>query len=50
MEAFPCLKNIQSLHSARFEYFEQLSQLGRLQILNRIHVVNFGTQFNLNLL
>jgi hypothetical protein len=32
-----------------FEYFEQLSPLGRVQILNRIHVINNGTEFNLNL-
>jgi hypothetical protein len=27
-----------------------LAQLGRLQILNGIHVINFGIEFNLNLL
>jgi hypothetical protein len=47
-EAFMYSKNVQTLHAARFEYFEQLSQLGRLQVLNRIHVINSGTQFNLN--
>jgi hypothetical protein len=31
-------KNIQTLHGAIFEYFEQISQVGQLQILNRIHV------------
>jgi hypothetical protein len=29
--------------------FEQLSPLGRLQILNRIHVLNSGTQLIMNL-
>jgi hypothetical protein len=29
--------------------FEHLSPLGRLQILNRIHVINSGTEFNFNL-
>jgi hypothetical protein len=48
-EAFPCPKNIKTLYMARLEYFEQLSQLGRVQILNRNHVINSGTEFNLNL-
>jgi hypothetical protein len=43
------LKDIPTLHEARFECFEQLSPLGRLQILNIIHVINSGTEFNLNL-
>jgi hypothetical protein len=48
-EAFPCSKNIKTLHDAKFEYFEQLYPLRRLQILNKIHVINSGTEFNLNL-
>jgi hypothetical protein len=50
MEAFYCSKNIKTLHGARFEYFEQLSLLGRLQILNRIYVINSGTYCNLIIL
>jgi hypothetical protein len=50
MEDFHCSKNIQNLPSARFEYFEQLFQLNQLKIPNRIHVINFGTYSNLNLL
>jgi hypothetical protein len=46
-EAFLCSKNIQTLYAARFQYFQQLSQLGRLQSLNRIYVINSGTYFNL---
>jgi hypothetical protein len=42
-EALLCSKNIQTLHAARIEYCEQLSSVGRFQILNRIHVINFGT-------
>jgi hypothetical protein len=49
METFPSSKNIQTLHGAIFKYFEQLSQLGKLQILNRIHVINSRTDSNLNL-
>jgi hypothetical protein len=48
-EAFPYSKNIKTLNTARFEYFEQLYTLGRFQILNMIHVINSGTEFNLNL-
>jgi hypothetical protein len=48
-EAFPCSKNIQIVHEARLECFEQLSPLGQLQIRNRIHVINSGIEFNLNL-
>jgi hypothetical protein len=43
-------KNTQAWLGARFECFEQLSQLGHLQIPNKIHVINFGTDSNLNLL
>jgi hypothetical protein len=43
-EALSCCKNIQTLHDSRFEYFEQLYQLGRLKILNRIHGINSGTE------
>jgi hypothetical protein len=48
IEAFMCSKNIQTLNEAIFEYFKQISQLGQLQILNRIYVINSGTKFNLN--
>jgi hypothetical protein len=48
MEAFSWTKNIPILHGAIFEYLEQLSQLGQLQILNRIHAINSGTDFNFN--
>jgi hypothetical protein len=47
---FPCSKNIQTFHGAIFEYSEQLPLLGSLQILNRIHVINSGTNSNLSLL
>jgi hypothetical protein len=30
MKALCCSKNIQTLHGDRFEYYEQVSQLGRL--------------------
>jgi hypothetical protein len=43
-------KNTQTLHEARFEYSEQISQLDQLQNPNRIHAINFGTDSNLNLL
>jgi hypothetical protein len=33
-----------------FEYSEQLSQIGRLQILNKILALNSRNEFNLNLL
>jgi hypothetical protein len=49
-KAFPMSKNTQAWLGARFECFEQLSQLGHLQIPNKIHVINFGTDSNLNLL
>jgi hypothetical protein len=49
-ESFPCSINTQTLYDARFEYFEQLSKLGQLQIPNIIHVINFGTDSNLNIL
>jgi hypothetical protein len=48
-ETFAWTKNIKTFHATRFEYFQQLFQLGRLQILNKIHVINSGTEFNLNL-
>jgi hypothetical protein len=47
-DAFPCSKNIQNFHEARFEHSEQLTKLG-LQIPNKIHVTIFGTDSNLNL-
>jgi hypothetical protein len=49
-ETFYYPKNPQTLHEARFEYFKQHSQLVRLQIPNKIHVINFGTNSNLNIL
>jgi hypothetical protein len=49
-DAFHYSKNTESLHDAIHEYSEQLSQLGQLQILNRIHSINFGTNLNLNFL
>jgi hypothetical protein len=49
-EAFPCLKNIQTLYRVRFEHSHHLYQLGQLYILNKIHDINSGTEFNLNLL
>jgi hypothetical protein len=47
--AFPRSKIIKTLYEATFEYDEQHCQLGGLQIPNRIHVINFGTNSNLNL-
>jgi hypothetical protein len=48
MKAFPLSKNIQILYGRVFEYSEQLSQLGRHQVLDRIYVINSGTDSNLN--
>jgi hypothetical protein len=50
LKALPSFKNTQTLHETRFEYFEHLSQLGQLPIPNIHHVINFGTDSNLNLL
>jgi hypothetical protein len=50
MEALLCSKNIKFLHGARSEYSEQLSQLGLLQILTRMHGINSETEVNLNFL
>jgi hypothetical protein len=50
VEGFPCSKNIQILDGATFEYYEELSQLGQLLILNIIHGINSRTKLNLNLL
>jgi hypothetical protein len=47
---FHCSKNSQTFHDARFQYYEQLSQLGQLQIAKRIHVINLRTYSNLNFL
>jgi hypothetical protein len=47
-DALHCSKNTQTLHEARFEYLEQLSQLAQLQISNRIRVIYFGIDSNLN--
>jgi hypothetical protein len=49
-DAFHCSKNTQTLDEARFEYFEQLSKLVRLPTPNRICVITFGTDSNLNFL
>jgi hypothetical protein len=49
MDVFCCSKNTQSVYESRAEYYEELSQLGWLQIPNRIHAINFGTDSNLNL-
>jgi hypothetical protein len=48
MEVFPCSKNILILLGARFEYYDQLSKLGRHQNLNRTHSINSGIELNLN--
>jgi hypothetical protein len=50
MEAFLYSKNIQILYAAILDYFQQLSQLGRLQIINIIDAINFRKEFNLKLL
>jgi hypothetical protein len=47
--AFPCFKNIEILHRARFEHSDQVSQLYRLQILNKMHVINYGIELNLKI-
>jgi hypothetical protein len=47
---FPMSKNTRTLHGARFEYFEQLYRLGRPQIHNSIHDINFGIDSSLNFL
>jgi hypothetical protein len=49
-DAFQCSKNNETLYAARAEYFEQPFQLGWLQTPNRIRVINFWTDSNLNLL
>jgi hypothetical protein len=41
--ALPCFKNSQNLHAARLGYYEQLSQVCRHPILERIRVKNPGT-------
>jgi hypothetical protein len=48
MKAFPLSKNIQILYGRVFEYSEQLSQLGQHQVLDKIYVINSGTDSNLN--
>jgi hypothetical protein len=50
MDTFHCSKNSQTLHEDRIEYSDKLCQLGQLIIHNEIHVINFGTDSNLNLL
>jgi hypothetical protein len=49
MNAFPSSKLVETLHGAVFELYEQLCQLAQLEIPNRIIVINFGTNSNLNL-
>jgi hypothetical protein len=48
--AFPRSKIIQTVHAASFKTAEQLCHLAQLPIVTRIHVINFGTNSNLNLL
>jgi hypothetical protein len=48
MNVFPSSKLVQTLHWAIFECYEQLCQLSQLQIPTRVHVINFGTNSNLN--
>jgi hypothetical protein len=50
MKAFPISKNTETWREAGFENFEQLSQLGRLQIPNIIHVIVLWIDSNLNIL
>jgi hypothetical protein len=50
MRALLMSKNTQTWHGARFEYFEQLSQSGWLQIPNKIHIIILWIDLNLNLL
>jgi hypothetical protein len=50
MDAFRCSKNTYTLHEGRCHCAEKNSQLGQLQIPNRIHAINFGTDSNLNIL
>jgi hypothetical protein len=47
---FPHSKNTETLHGARLEYCEQLSQLGLLEILNKIYAIISGTGCNLKFL
>jgi hypothetical protein len=47
---FSMSKIIQTLHEARFKYFEQFSQMGQLRIPNRISDIKFGTDSSLNFL
>jgi hypothetical protein len=42
-------KNVQTLHDPRFVLGEQLTPLAPLQIPIRSHVMNSGTNSNLNL-
>jgi hypothetical protein len=49
MNAFPSLKYVQTLYEARFESGEQVYPLAQLQIPIVSHVINFGTDLNLNL-
>jgi hypothetical protein len=49
-DAFLCSKFFPILYAPRLEYSEQLFQLYDLQIPNRIHVINPGTDSNFNIL
>jgi hypothetical protein len=48
--SIPLLQNIKTLHGDKITYFEELSKLGRLQILNKIHAINFVKEFNMKFL
>jgi hypothetical protein len=49
MKANLMFKNIPTWHGGRVEHSEQLFQVGRLQIPNRIQVTNFGINSNFNI-
>jgi hypothetical protein len=49
MKANLMFKNIPTWHGGRVEHSEQLFQVGRLQIPNRIQVTNFGINSDLNI-
>jgi hypothetical protein len=49
MNVFLSSKLVHTLHGTIFELYEQLCQMAHLQIATRIHVINFGTNSNLNL-
>jgi hypothetical protein len=49
-DTFLCSKNIETLYGPRSEYSKQCSQLGQLQIPNRMHAIKFRTYSNSNFL